>query len=225
MIWTDLGKFLAAFVVTAGGAFTMYSNWDQMIGQKAANCENKRQALFKPRDTNSDLDLLQEALASDISTYENSCDVKVADKTVRVLFNSIKPKELRVATNKSPTVETDMLADDQTNVFDKDPAEDLNLPKTPELAGWVALGRVGGTFGQINFDGIDLSTLPNVPTSFSKPIKARWAVNLRTNPNHIKLGNNPIVDTLQDGDCVLPKVTQLLKGQIWALVSVVDCQS
>ena len=89
--------------------------------------------------------------------------------------------------------------------------------------GWVAVGRIGGTFGQINFDGAEplLQRPPAVTPGMS--LAARWTVNLRKSSENVDAGNNPVLRVLQAGECVTPESAEELRGQVWAKVSVSAC--
>lgn len=99
----------------------------------------------------------------------------------------------------------------------------VNPAPPAATSGWVAVGKTGGTFGQINFDGAEglLRRPPEVASGTT--LTARWTVNLRMSNEDVEGGNNPVTRVLQAGECVEPKAAQELRGQVWAEVVVTPC--
>lgn len=132
-----------------------------------------------------------------ISLYESQCD-EMPEEIKKLIFSTAAVAEESIATD--PAVLAGNLAE-----------------------GFVAVGRLGtDRYADQNFDILGAAGLP-VPGAV---LRARWQVNLRTNLNNTESGNNPVVRTIQPGECVRVKEEgKEIRGQTWAkVVYPVTCE-
>ena len=112
-------------------------------------------------------------------------------------------------------------------LLDETPQEKVSTSSTDtpsiNLTGWAVLGKIGGTYGQINFDNLEAVLVPTIGSTEGKIFKARWSVNVRQTNRPIQDPTNKVVGMLREGDCIKAKNPQLVRGNVWAEVEEVIC--
>jgi hypothetical protein len=106
-------------------------------------------------------------------------------------------------------------------------AEEQTLTE-PQPSGWVALGAVAPeTYSQVNFDRLD-SGRPAIsgdgPPGPGAVLRARWPVNLRTGTAVTTGGDNPVLQVIGEGACLVTTgASETHRALFWAPVEKTDC--
>jgi hypothetical protein len=215
-------KGVAASAIAAGGVYVALQKNQLDHGEK---CSNLLQNLYKVSGeaSGAQLEALQAKVKKLIALYGETCG-PLEEPIQQSLVASIQPPAPPVK-----TVTLDPKFDPKFNfpmgdILSKSITPTIPIPvETPASTGWVAVGRIGGSFGQINFDGTEKLLQRPPATAPDMVLTARWSVNLRTSSQNTEAGNNPVLRVLQPGECVKPLSAEELRGQVWARVEVVAC--
>lgn len=222
-------KGVATTALAAGGLYVALQKNSFERGEK---CSAMVAKLYDSPPNMGNLESRQFKMNRLIEIYGQTCEI-MPDKEVQFLMASI------TAPASSPnlfdaSVAATQTTDSETGLTPSLPSLDpLPHPKgkpappswlTNTLAtGWVAIGRIGGTYGQINFDDAEALLVRPLPRKSGLVLKARWPVNLRENNENTQLGGNPVLRVLDVGECVQIDSTQEIRGQVWAKVQVTEC--
>jgi hypothetical protein len=167
---------------------------DKLSIDKGAHCSGQTFKIFELVTKPTDhLDETRDHAELLIDLYGTSCGPFSRELKQRVL-SYLKPSRILVAeTNKA------------------------------DFIGWVVIGRVGGSFGQINFENAE-SILKSPPhEDVAAILKARWTVNVRPNYDFTDVGNNDPIDMLHEGECIKTSKPKEVRGRVWARMARVDC--
>ncbi len=225
-------KGVAATAIAAGG---LYVSLNKNRLDQGSVCLNMSEKLYAPMDDSLSLERKQHRLGLLIDKYNETCTELSASET-DFLMNSLAPIQIAAAAGPAifPTPDPAPPSEPPTIRFrrrtsmlpNSDPSDQMIIAN-PQAdlgnTGWVAVGRVGGTYGQINFDNAESLLVHPLPSSVKKILKARWSVNVRTNTSNTQLGANPLKATLDAGDCVESSALQEVRGQVWTNAKVVNC--
>lgn len=220
-------KGVAATAIAAGGLYVSLTK--NRLDQGAA-CLNMSEKLYAPMDATVSLERKQHRMSLLIDKYNETCGQLSASET-DFLMNSLSPTQLAVAESAAVVPHIKAMGADsiiQPKVLlpaanNAEPLAPMDQQADLGNSGWVAVGRINGTYGQINFDNADELLVHPLPQGIKKVLKARWSVNLRDNTTNTKLGANPVKKTLDAGDCIEAGALEEVRGQIWTNANVTNC--
>jgi hypothetical protein len=211
-------KGMAATALAAGG---LYVSLQKNSLDKSEKCSAMVAKLYDSTTNEGNLDTLQRKMNQLIHLYELSCE-EMPIEEVQFLKANITPRsthlEFFVADSAGAGTSGGSILPEAFG----DSTSAPSLGAIPAI-GWVAVGRIGGTYGQINFDNAEPLLARPVQQNAGLILKARWQVNLRENTENTQQGNNSVVRVIDLGECVLITKAQETRGQVWAQVEVTEC--
>jgi hypothetical protein len=208
-------KSVAATAIAAGWLF---GSLNKNKLDQGSICLSMSEKLYAPADSSITLERRQKRMSLLIDKYSEACG-KLTENETEFLMNSLLPTQAAVV--EKPGDDPRVLGHGlDTDGFDN---IERTAPADLGVSGWVAIGRIDGSFGQVNFDGAqDILRRPLLKMA-ENVLKARWSVNVRENTSNTKLGTNKVLSVLEAGDCIQSGPLEEVRGQVWTLGKVVNC--
>lgn len=210
-------KGVGATAIAAGGLYVSLNK--NRLDQSSA-CIGMSEKLYMPVEASLSLEQKQRRMSLLIDRYNDACTT-LSDNETDFLMNSLQPVKDATSGNGSPPITGTGTSVPQAIIL---PTDEEPLALSPPVAGgWVVVGRVGGSYGQINFDGADKLLTRPLSGAEAQVLKARWPVNLRANTSNTKLGENKVLAVVEAGECVSSGPLVETRGQVWTRGKLVDC--
>jgi hypothetical protein len=207
-------KSVAATAIAAGG---LYVSLNKNKLDEGSICLSMSEKLYGNSDDSAPLERRQRRMANLIDRYNDAC-TNLSENETEFLMNSLGAA--KTAELEQPSLPTD------PRIIGHDSASGKNEnERQAEVGsvGWMAIGRIGGSYGQVNFDQAESILRRPLPSKFVVRIKARWPVNVRDNTGNTQQRGNAVRFVLDAGDCVEAGDLTEVRGQVWTLGKVANC--